>query len=85
MSSSLTVEQLLCDAKRLTSRLKEHDTSADSIISNASKVLKAVEAMRQFQEDLDALNLVAHNRPRTQLVLGQRGEKNSKRCDSRSR
>ena len=26
--------------------------------------------MRQYQEDVDNLNEVAHNRPRAQLVLG---------------
>ena len=33
-------------------------------------MLKQVDAMRQYQEDVDNLNEVAHNRPRAQLVLG---------------
>ena len=32
--------------------------------------MKQVDAMRQYQEDVDNLNEVAHNRPRAQLVLG---------------
>jgi hypothetical protein len=68
---SLTVHQLLSDAKRLTSRLRDHDTSADGIISSAQDVLKEVEAMRQYQEDIDNLNTIAHNRPRAHLVLGR--------------
>ena len=68
---SLTVQQLLADAKRLSGRLREHDASADNVISNAQEVLKAVDAMRQYQEDIDNLNCIAHNRPRTQLVLGK--------------
>ena len=68
---SLTVQQLLADAKRLSGRLKDHDASADNVISNAQEVLKAVDAMRQYQEDIDNLNSIAHNRPRAQLVLGK--------------
>jgi len=67
---SLTVQQLLSDAKRLTSRLRDHDSAADSIITSAQDVLKEVEAMRQYQEDIESLNTIAHNRPRAQLVLG---------------
>ena len=36
----------------------------------AQEVLKEVDAMRQYQEDVENLNEVAHNRPRAQLVLG---------------
>jgi len=67
---SLTVQQLLSDAKRLSSRLRDHDQSADQLISRAQEVLKEVDAMRQYQEDVENLNEVAHNRPRAQLVLG---------------
>jgi len=67
---SLTVQQLLNDAKRLSSRLRDHDQSADHLISRAQEVLKEVDAMRQYQEDVENLNEVAHNRPRAQLVLG---------------
>ena len=69
---SLTVQQLLSDAKRLTGRLRDHDSAADTIISSAQDVLKEVEAMRQYQEDIESLNTIAHNRPRAQLVLGKR-------------
>jgi len=67
---SLTVQQLLSDAKRLSNRLRDHDQSADHLISRAQEVLKEVDAMRQYQEDVENLNEVAHNRPRAQLVLG---------------
>ena len=67
---SLTVQQLLSDAKRLSTRLRDHDQTADSLISRAQEVLKQVDSMRQYQEDVDNLNEGAHNRPRAQLVLG---------------
>ena len=33
-------------------------------------MLKQVDRMRQYQEDVENLNEVAHNRPQAQLVLG---------------
>lgn len=68
---SLTIQQLLNDAKRLSNRLREHDASADNIIAASTSVLKEIEGLRQYQEDLDSLNAIAHNRPRAQLVLGK--------------
>ena len=68
---SLTIQQLLNDAKRLSSRLRDHDASADNIIAASTAVLKEVEGLRQYQEDIDSLNAIAHNRPRAQLVLGK--------------
>ncbi len=68
---SLSVQQLLSDARRLSSRLREHDSLADSVLSSSHELLKGVEAMKEYQEDVDGLNSVAHNRPRAQLVLGE--------------
>lgn len=67
---SLTVQQLLADARRLSTRLRDHDQTTDQLISRTQEVLKEVEAMRQYEEDVDNLNEVAHNRPRAHLVLG---------------
>ena len=69
---SLSVQQLLNDAKRLTLRLRDHDDSANRVVSNAQETLKAVAEMKQYQEDIETLNAIAHNRPRTQLVLGKK-------------
>ena len=73
---SLTVSSLLSDAKRLSCRLRDHDSSADAVISSAQEVLTEVEAMKQFQEEIENLNSVAKNRPRAQLVLGKKDCKN---------
>ncbi len=35
-------------------------------------MLKEVEAMRQYEEDVENLNEIAHNRPRAHLVLGRK-------------
>ena len=69
-------QQLLSDAKRLSTRLRDHDQTADLLTSRAQEVLKQVDSMRQYQEDVDNFNEVAHNRPRAQLVLGIQQENN---------
>ncbi len=68
---SLSVQQLLSDARRLSSRLRDHDSLADGVIASSQDLLKGIEAMKEYNEDVDGLNSVAHNRPRAQLVLGQ--------------
>jgi len=67
---TLTVAQVLSDARRLGSRLRDHDANADGVISLARSVLDEVEAMRAYNEEIEHLNEVARNRPRAQLVLG---------------
>lgn len=67
---SLTVQQLIADAKKLSTRLMDRDQSADRLISRGQDVLKEVEAMRQYQENIENLNEIAHQRPRAHLVLG---------------
>jgi len=67
---TLTVAQVLSDARRLGSRLRDHDANADGVISLARSVLDEVEAMRAYNEEIEHLNDVARNRPRAQLVLG---------------
>ena len=42
----------------------------NSTCDRAQEVLKHADAMKQYQEDVENLNEVAHNRPRAQLVLG---------------
>eukprot|EP00088_Acartia_fossae_P031181 TRINITY_DN3211_c0_g1_i17.p1 TRINITY_DN3211_c0_g1~~TRINITY_DN3211_c0_g1_i17.p1 ORF type:complete len:637 (+),score=207.33 TRINITY_DN3211_c0_g1_i17:128-2038(+) len=67
---SLTVQQLIADAKKLSTRLMDRDQGADQLISRGQDVLKEVEAMRQYQENIENLNEIAHQRPRAHLVLG---------------
>lgn len=67
---SLTVQQILTDAKRLVTRLREHDNTADNLISQTEALSKKVAAMKQYDEDINELNEVAGQRPRSALVLG---------------
>ena len=41
------------------------------ILFRSSEVLQEVEGMREYQENIENLNEVAHNRPRAHLVLGR--------------
>ncbi|KAJ3612204.1 hypothetical protein NHX12_020480 [Muraenolepis orangiensis] len=65
-----TLENVLADAKSLVERLRNHDNAAEMLIEQTSSLSKRVEAMKQYQEEIDALNQVARHRPRSSLVLG---------------
>ena len=68
--SNLSVDWVLSEARRLSGRLREHETNADAMLAAAEETLKEVEAMQQYQEDLNQLNAIANHRPRAKLVLG---------------
>lgn len=44
---SVSVHQILADAKRLAGRLKEHDSSADLLLSQAQAMFRQVDAMKE--------------------------------------
>lgn len=67
---SLTIQQIILDAKRLAGRLKDHDVAADSVMSQAQCVYKQIDAMKQYQEEVTELNESARQRPHTILVAG---------------
>ncbi|XP_054707163.1 LOW QUALITY PROTEIN: FGFR1 oncogene partner 2 homolog [Uloborus diversus] len=66
---SVTVQQLLSDAKRLVTRLRDHDNSADTLISQAQTLNNNIENMKQYHEEVEKLNSLAHQRPRSALIL----------------
>lgn len=47
LQMSLTIQQIILDAKRLASRLKEHDSAADALLSQTQSVYKQIDAMKQ--------------------------------------
>ncbi|KAK7895992.1 hypothetical protein WMY93_021317 [Mugilogobius chulae] len=51
-------------------RLRNHDNAAEMLIEQTTSLNKRVEAMKQYQEEIDTLNQVARHRPRSSLVLG---------------
>ncbi|XP_063232404.1 FGFR1 oncogene partner 2 homolog [Bacillus rossius redtenbacheri] len=67
---SLTIQQIILDAKRLAGRLKEQDATADSLLSQTQSVYREIDAMRQYQEEVGELNEAARQRPHSALVAG---------------
>ena len=43
------MDQLLLDAKRLASRLREHNSSSDSLIDQANNLQLKLDAMKQVR------------------------------------
>ncbi|KAM9276481.1 FGFR1 oncogene partner 2 isoform 2-T2 [Cariama cristata] len=70
MKMSCTIEKALADAKALVERLREHDNAAEALIEQTTALNKRVEAMKQYQEEIQELNEVARHRPRSTLVMG---------------
>ncbi|XP_051974344.1 FGFR1 oncogene partner 2 homolog [Xyrauchen texanus] len=65
-----TLEKVLADAKSLVERLCDHDNAAEILIEQTTLLNKRVEAMKQYQEEIEVLNQVARHRPRSTLVMG---------------
>uniref|UniRef100_W5NDL0 FGFR1 oncogene partner 2 n=1 Tax=Lepisosteus oculatus TaxID=7918 RepID=W5NDL0_LEPOC len=67
---SCTIDRVLADAKALVDRLRDHDSAAEVLIEQTTSLNKRVEAMKQYQEEIQELNEVARHRPRSTLVMG---------------
>ncbi|KAK6487963.1 FGFR1 oncogene partner 2-like protein isoform X1 [Huso huso] len=67
---SCTIERVLADAKALVEKLRDHDNAAEVLIEQTTFLNKRVEAIKQYQEEIQELNEVARHRPRSTLVMG---------------
>lgn len=65
---SLTIHQIITDAKRLAGRLKERDTVADVLLDQTHQISKKIDAMKQYQEEVEILNEVASQKPHGELI-----------------
>lgn len=65
---SLNIQQIITDAKRLSGRLKERDAVADILLNETHAINKKIDAMKQYQEEVETLNEVAHQKPHSQLI-----------------
>ena len=54
---ALSIEQILEDAHTLVGRLKEHDTSAESLISTTQTVCRKIDSMKQVNFDIISIIL----------------------------
>lgn len=64
------MEKVLVDAQCLVERLRNHDNAAELLIEQTTNLNKRLEALNQYQEEIEALNQAARHRPRSSLVLG---------------
>ncbi|GFX81950.1 FGFR1 oncogene partner 2 homolog [Trichonephila clavipes] len=71
---SVSVNQILNDAKRLVSRLREHDSTADAVISQTQTLYKNVEAMKEYNEEVNERNVTNQIRNRPMLMFNVQQE-----------
>lgn len=62
------IEQMILDAKRLANKLKEKESLADVIMNETENVNYQLDSMRQFHDDLNALNILARERSNQDMI-----------------
>ncbi|XP_013185930.2 FGFR1 oncogene partner 2 homolog [Amyelois transitella] len=65
---SLTIQQIILDAKRLAGRLKERESEADDLLTNTQVAFRQISSMKQYKEEVDTLNEASRERPRGALI-----------------
>lgn len=66
--ANITVGQLIMDAQRMASRVKELDAVGSALLEAAEGNNRFVESLRQFQDDMDSLNRIANNKSNVDMV-----------------
>lgn len=65
---AITIDQIILDAKRVASRLKDREALGDSLLVETDKVNKQIKSQREFRDDIEALNKLAREKSNTQLI-----------------
>ncbi|XP_073824669.1 fibroblast growth factor receptor 1 oncogene partner 2 [Musca autumnalis] len=65
---ALTVGQLIMDAQRMASRVKELDALSSALLVEAEGNNRYVESLRQYQDEVDSLNRIANNKTNVEMV-----------------
>ncbi|KAI8440450.1 hypothetical protein MSG28_001746 [Choristoneura fumiferana] len=65
---SLTIQQIILDAKRLAGRLKERETESDALLTETQSAYRQIHTMKQYKEEVDTLNEASRERPRGALI-----------------
>lgn len=71
---SLTIQQIILDAKRLAGRLKERDTEADTLLTESQTAYRQIYTIKQYKEEVDTLNEASRERPRGELIASMERE-----------
>lgn len=66
--ANITVGQIIMDAQRMSSRVKELDALSSALLVEAEGNNRFVESLRQFQDDMDSLNRIANNKSNVDMV-----------------
>ncbi|ALC38642.1 CG10158 [Drosophila busckii] len=66
--ANLSVGQMIMDAQRMASRVKDLDSLGTALLEDAESNNRLVESLRQYQEDIESLNRIANNKTNVDLV-----------------
>ena len=66
--ANITVGQIIMDAQRTASRVKELDALSSALLEEAEGNNRFVESLRQFQDDMESLNRIANNKSNADMV-----------------
>lgn len=65
---SITLEQIILDAKRVANRLKDREALGDSLLVETESVNKQIESMRFYNDDIETLNKICRDNSNAQLI-----------------
>lgn len=66
--SNLSVAQILMDAQRMASRVKDLDALGTALLEEAETNNRLVESLRQYQDDIESLNRISNNKTNVDMV-----------------
>lgn len=66
--ANITVGQIIVDAQRMASRIKDLDVLSGGLLMEAEGNNRHLEAMRKFQDDLDSLNHITRDKSNADMV-----------------
>ncbi|XP_017111467.1 FGFR1 oncogene partner 2 homolog [Drosophila elegans] len=66
--SNLSVGQMIIDAQRMASRVKDLDALGTALLEEAETNNRLVESLRQYQDDIESLNRISNNKTNADMV-----------------
>ncbi|XP_054744080.1 FGFR1 oncogene partner 2 homolog [Anastrepha obliqua] len=66
--SNMSVGQIINDAQRIASRVKDLELLGNALLVEAEGNNRLVESLRQFQDDMDSLNRISNNKSNSEMV-----------------
>lgn len=66
--SNLSVGQMIMDAQRMASRVKDLDALGTALLEEAETNNRLVESLRQYQDDIESLNRISNNKTNVDMV-----------------